>query len=204
MIASVRGKLIFKGKNEAVLEAGGVGYHLFISKTASEMLQAAGTEYSVVTHLDVKENSLQLYGFSDNREREIFRMLISVSGIGPKIAHSFLSANTFEEIIRVINSGGRGFASKVPGLGQKKLELISMSLKDKIFKLSGETGDLAGSGAGPGDSDSSRLEALNALMNLGYQRPEAERLIREVLKTSGDGSLTTEDLLRKSLELISK
>ncbi|MBK6504218.1 MAG: Holliday junction branch migration protein RuvA [Ignavibacteria bacterium] len=204
MIASIRGKLIFKGKNDAVLEAAGVGYHVFLSRTAAELLANIGEEYHLLTYLDVKENSLQLFGFSDSREKEIYRLLISVSGIGPKIAHSFLANFTFEEIIGAISSGGRGFPVKIPGLGQKKLELISMSLKDKIFKI-GYDGDLTTPlQAGVFETDTSRLEALSALMNLGYQRTEAEKIIREVLKSSESAKISTEELIRKSLEFISK
>jgi Holliday junction DNA helicase RuvA len=204
MIASIRGKLIFKGKNEAVLEAAGVGYHVFLSRTATELLANIGEEYHLMTYLDVKENSLQLFGFSDLREKEIYRLLISVSGIGPKIAHAFLANLTFEEIIGAISSGGRGFPIKIPGLGQKKLELISMSLKDKIFKI-GFEGDAASSlHTSAIETDTSRLEALSALMNLGYQRSDAEKIIREVLKSSESTKISTEELIRKSLEFISK
>jgi Holliday junction DNA helicase RuvA len=204
MIASLRGKLAYKGKNDAVIEAAGVGYHIFLSGSASKLLANIGEEYYVLTHLDVKENSLQLYGFSDLREREIFRMLMSVSGIGPKLAHAFIANLSFEEIIGVISSGAKGFPIKIPGLGQKKLELISMSLKDKIFKIGHDDehpGVLKGTAY---ESESSRLEALNALINLGYQRSDAEKIIREVLKSSESTNITTEELIRKSLEFISK
>ncbi len=204
MIASIRGKLISKGKNEAVIEASGVGYHVYLSRTAAELLLNIGEEYQVLTYLDVKENSLQLYGFSDLREKEIYRLLISVSGIGPKIAHSFLANLTFEEIIGAINSSGRGFPVKIPGLGQKKLELISMTLKDKIFKIGFDSKNASGIQTGVVDSDTSRFEALSALLNLGYQRSEAEKIIREVLKSEENTKVSTEELIRKSLEFISK
>jgi len=187
-----------------VIEASGVGYHVFLSRTASELLSNIGEEYQVLTYLDVKENSLQLYGFSDLREKEIYRLLISVSGIGPKIAHSFLANLTFEEIIGTINSGGRGFPVKIPGLGLKKLELISMTLKDKIFKIGFDSENASGIQAGVVDSDTSRFEALSALLNLGYQRSEAEKIIREVLKSEENTKISTEELIRKSLEFISK
>lgn len=204
MIASLRGKLIHKGKNEAVIEAAGVGYHVYLSGSASQALEKTGEEYQVFTYLDVKENSLQLYGFSDLREREIFRLLISVSGIGPKIAHSFVAGLSFEEIIGVINTGGKGIPVRIPGIGQKKLELISMSLKDKIMKIGADQDRLGGAALASTEIDSSRLEALNALMNLGYQRSDAEKIIREVLKLSDTPKISTEELIRRSLEFISK
>ena len=204
MIASIRGTLTHKQKSEAVIEAGGVGYHVYLSLTASQLLTETGKEYSILTYLDVKENSMQLFGFTDMREREIFRLLISVSGIGPKLAHAFLSSLSFDEIVGAIAGGGKGFPVRVPGLGQKKLELISMSLKDKIFRIgldeiTGETPK-----GFPAEADMTRLEALNALINLGYQRTDAEKIIREALKSAGGGSISTEELIRKSLEFISK
>lgn len=204
MISSLRGKLLQKGRNEIVIEAGGVGYQVFISSSASASLPGVGDDCMLLTHLDVKENSLQLYGFSDSREREIFRMLISVSGIGPKLAHSFVANLRFEEIVSAINSGGKGFPVRIPGIGQKKLELISMSLRDKIFKLGIDSGYSDALKGGVTEPDLSRLEALNALINLGYQRSDAEKIIREVLKETGTPSVSTEELIRRSLEYISK
>lgn len=204
MIASIRGTLTHKQKSEAVIEAGGVGYHVYLSLTASQLLTETGKEYSILTYLDVKENSMQLFGFTDMREREIFRLLISVSGIGPKLAHAFLSSLSFDEIVGAIAGGGKGFPVRVPGLGQKKLELISMSLKDKIFRI-GLDDDTGETPKGfPAEADMTRLEALNALINLGYQRTDAEKIIREALKSAGGGSISTEELIRKSLEFISK
>lgn len=204
MIASIRGRLTHKQKNEAVIEAGGVGYHVFLSLSASRLLSETGKEYGILTYLNIKENSMQLFGFTDMREREIFRLLISVSGIGPKLAHAFLSSLSFEEIVGAIAGGGKGFPVRVPGLGQKKLELISMSLKDKIFRigLDSETGETPGGIAA--EADLTRLEALNALINLGYQRSDAEKIIREALKSAGTVNVSTEELIRKSLEFISK
>jgi Holliday junction DNA helicase RuvA len=200
MIASLKGKLISKRNNEAVLDVNGVGYHLYISKKLLENLRDHGAEYSVVTYLDVKENSLTLYGFLDEKEREMFKMLISVNGIGAKMAHNILSAAAFEDIISLISGGARGM--KIPGLGSKKLELISMTLKDKIFKLSAgidEEGEAAPRLSG---KEQARLDALNALMNLGYMRNEAERIIREVLKSNEGAELSTEEIIKKSLGFI--
>ncbi len=202
MISSLRGKLIFKKGNEIILDVNGVGYQVLVSKRVSEKVSEIGIEYSIITYLDVKENSLQLFGFIDEREREIYKMLLSVSGIGPKIAHSILSYLSFEEIISIISNKDFQAAIKIPGIGSKKLELISMSLKDRIYKIDKDTDSRF---VAPTESgEFARVEALNALMNLGYQRSEAERIIREVLKQTSDAKLSTEDLIRKSLDYISK
>ncbi len=203
MISFLRGKLIHKSPGEIILDVNGVGYHIFISKKVSEKLTELNSEYSVITFLDVKENSLNLYGFIDEKEKEIYKMLLSVSGIGPKIAHTILTHLTFEEIIGIISDKSGPMQIKIPGIGAKKIELISMSLKDKIYKIdkeqeSGQTSISRNSG------EHTRFESLNALINLGYQRNEAERIIREVLKQNESEKLTTEEIIRKSLEYISK
>ncbi len=202
MISLLRGKLIYKNRNEIILDVNGVGYHVLISKRVSEKLTELNTEYTVITYLDVKENSLQLFGFIDEKEREIYKLLLSVSGIGPKIAHTILVHLSFEEIISIISNASFSASFKIPGIGQKKLELISMTLKDKIYKIDKGLGaDLA---VPEKSNESARHEAMNALMNLGYQRTEAEKIIREVLKLNDGNQLTTEEVIRKSLEYISK
>ncbi|MBV6479448.1 MAG: Holliday junction ATP-dependent DNA helicase RuvA [Ignavibacteria bacterium] len=205
MISSLRGKLIHKFRNEIILDVNGVGYHIFISKSLSEKVTDLNSEYFMLTYLDVKENSLMLYGFSDEKEREVFKLLISISGIGAKMSHSILSNLTFGELINVITNT-KGFSTvKIPGIGSKKLELISMSLKDKIYRIDADAEIKARSGAMGEGSEFMRFEAMNALMNLGYQRNDAEKIIREVLKQSERGMLlNTEEIIRKALEYISK
>ena len=202
MISLLRGKLIHKNKNQVILDVNGVGYHVFISKKTSEKLTEINSEYTVITYLDVKENSLQLFGFIDEKEKEIYKLLISVSGIGTKIAHGILTHLSFEEIISLISNSPSSAHIKIPGIGSKKLELISLTLRDKIYKIDKDIDqyeDMAVSSA-----DSTRYEAMNALMNLGYLRGEAEKIIREVLKQNESIKLTTEEIIRKSLEYISK
>jgi holliday junction DNA helicase RuvA len=206
MIASLRGKLIHKNNTEVILDVNGIGYSLLLSKRSSEMLTEMNSEYSLITHLDVKENSLQLYGFFDEKEKEIFKLLLTVSGIGPKMAHTILSHTTFEEIINIINNSSSASIIKIPGIGSKKMELISMTLKDKIFRIDRDMSDKFKEAAGSGTSETARLEALTALMNLGYVRSEAEKIIREVLKslqTDEQRSITTEEIIRRSLNYIS-
>lgn len=204
MISSLRGKLIYNNNNEIILDVNGVGYQIFISKSVREKLTELNSEYSVITHLDVKENSLQLFGFISEKEKEVFKLLISVSGIGPKLAHTILTHLSFEEIIGIISDSSVMSGIKIPGIGVKKLELISMTLKDKIYKIGTEADFRSSDVSSVQSGEFTRLDALNALMNLGYLRNEAEKLIREVLKQNGDKKLSTEEIIRKSLEFISK
>ncbi|MDQ3022672.1 MAG: Holliday junction branch migration protein RuvA [Bacteroidota bacterium] len=204
MISSLRGNLIYKKNNEIILDVNGAGYQIFVSKKVLEKLTEINAEYSVITHLDVKENSLQLYGFIDQKEKEIFKLLLSVSGIGPKIAHSILTHLSFEEVISIISNKSFASQMKIPGIGIKKLELISMTLKDKIYKIDKDIDFSRIEYSSIQSSEYIRYESLNALMNLGYQRNEAERIIREVIKQEEFSKLTTEEIIRKSLEYISK
>ncbi|MBS1517397.1 MAG: Holliday junction branch migration protein RuvA [Bacteroidetes bacterium] len=203
MISSLRGKLIFKKNHEVILESYGVGYQIFVSKKLSESLSSINDEYFIFTHLDVKENSMQLYGFCDEKEKEIFKMLLSVSGIGPKIAHTIVANLTFDEILSFISDKSYSSRIRIPGIGAKKLELISMSLKDKVFKIDKDTGKGAFDVPDEISGDNIRYEALNALINLGYPRSDAEKLIREALKKDNTKINSTEELIRKALDVIS-
>jgi holliday junction DNA helicase RuvA len=205
MISYLKGILKHRFRNEIVLDVNGVGYSVFVSKRVLEHIPAPEEEYSLITYLDVKENALNLYGFYDEKEKEIFKLLISVSGISAKTANTILYYATFEEIIGLINNRTSFSAVKIPGIGPKKIEMISLALRDKIFKISDDA---------PPDSmkrienltsnEQSRFDALNALLNLGYQRNDAEKIIREVLKENSNVTLTTEDIIKKSLNYISK
>lgn len=201
MIGLLRGKILSRKNNELIFDVNGVGYHVFVSKSVFENCTSLEQEYIIYTFLDVKENSLQLYGFSDEKEKEIFKLLISVNGIGTKLAHTVLSNAGFEDIVNLITGNNR-FAFKIPGLGSKKLELVTMTLRDKIFKLEHlEAAPLQETNIGE-SKENSRFEALSALLNLGYNRNDAEKIIREVLKETNNVNLNTEELIRKSLEYI--
>ena len=206
MITSLKGILIFKGNNFIALDVHGVGFEIFVSRKVIDNLPSLNNELSVLTYLDVRENSLMLYGFFDDREREIFKLLVTVNGISSKSAHTILSYAGFEDIVGLITNPNALSGMKIPGIGAKKIELISVALKDKIFKLSesyiGIDRGLTGEGKSFG-KEQSRLDALNALINLGYIRSDAERIIREVLKSNAEKELTTEELIKKSLEYIS-
>ena len=205
MIASLKGKLVFIGNNQIILEVNGVGYNVFVSKKIMENLPELNQDFFLMTLLDVKENSMSLFGFINEREREIFKLLTTVSGISSRSAHIILSHASFEEIISLITNRNALSGLKIPGIGPRKIELISIALRDKIFKLSGDISDsrfYSGFDKDEFAKEQSRLDALNALMNLGYPRNEAEKIIREVLKNSPNQELTTADLIKKSLEFI--
>jgi Holliday junction DNA helicase RuvA len=205
MISYLRGTLKHRFRNEILLDVNGVGYSVYVSKRVLESLPELNNEYSLITYLDVKENALNLYGFFDEKEKEIFKLLISVSGISAKTANTILYYATFEEIIGLINNRTSFSAVKIPGIGPKKIEMISLALRDKIFKISDDNiPDSSMKMENLTSNEQSRFDALNALLNLGYQRNDAEKIIREVLKENANVTLTTEDIIKKSLNYISK
>jgi Holliday junction DNA helicase RuvA len=204
MISYLNGILKHRHRNEIVLDVNGVGYSVFVSKKVLENVPELNKEYSLITYLDVKENALNLYGFYDEKEKEIFKMLISVSGISAKTANTILYYATFEEIIGLISNKTSFSAIKIPGIGAKKIDMISLALKDKIFKISDDSlPDLNTRIENLTGNEQARFDALNALLNLGYQRSDAEKIIREVLKENQNVTLTTEDIIKKSLNYIS-
>ncbi len=198
MISSLRGKLITVREREILLDVNGVGYQIFVSKCLAGHLTTNDREYNIITHLDVKENSLILYGFADEKERELFKMLITVSGVGPKLAHTILTHSTFEEVMGLLTGSNRNM--KIPGIGAKKLDLITMTLKDKIFKIAAES---SGEISQTGPMDKNVMDAVNALVSLGYSRNEADKIIKEVTKSGETAELSTEEIIRKSLQFTS-
>ncbi len=206
MIDTLKGILRQLKKNKIILEVNSIGFGIFVSKKVIDNLCPIGEEFQIITHLDVNEDSLTLYGFFDEKEKEIFKLLNTVSGISSKTAHNILSYAGFAEIIGLITDKQNIRNIKIPGIGSKKIDLISIALRDKILKLSidSETEEeLKSKSIDITSREQSRLEAATALMNLGYQRSEAEKLIREVLKLNETIELTTEEIIKKSLELIS-
>jgi len=206
MIDILRGILKQQRKNKIIIDVNGIGFSVSVSKKVIDNICPLNQEIEIITYLDVKEDSLSLYGFSDEKEKEIFRLLISVSGISCKTAHNILSYAGFAEIIGLITNKQNLRMIKIPGIGAKKLDLISVALRDKILKISLDTEtekELKADSADITLKEQARLEAANALMTLGYVRADAEKLIREVIKNYEGPDLTTEELIKKSLELIS-
>jgi Holliday junction DNA helicase RuvA len=204
MIHSLKGILTSYERNKINIDLNGLCFEIFASKKVIENLPQTGNEVFVYIYLDVKENSLTLYGFYDEKEKEIFKLLNTVNGISSKTAHNILSYASFEEIINLINDTSNIRMMKIPGIGEKKIDLISVSLRDKIFKIPQQEKSPYPEMSREmklNENEKSRYDALNALINLGYQRTEAEKIIREVLKQSQGQILTTEDIIKKSLTL---
>jgi Holliday junction DNA helicase RuvA len=172
MIAAVRGEVLVRRPDHVVIDAHGVGYRLTVSSETLKAVPAAGSETFLHAELIAREDSLALYGFATEDERELFRMLISVSGVGPKVAMAALSGGSSRELLRAIAAGDTKRFQAVPGIGKRTAERIIVELREKVAgALEVESAIVA---AEEGDA---RSLARDGLVNLGYQPLEAEQLL---------------------------
>ncbi len=180
MIASLQGTLREKRPTEIVVEVEGIGYALSIPVSTFEWLGEVGSSVRLLTHLVVREDALQLFGFASSEERETFRLLMSVTGIGPKMAQGILSGIGVSELQTAIGTGDVGALTAVPGVGKKLAERLIVELRDKLGKLAHVDGTTLPSG--PAGGTGNREEAILALLSLGYARPAAERAVVTAIK----------------------
>lgn len=197
MITHLRGTMTFKCPTFVVLEAGGVGYQVFISLHTYSQLPDTPTIF-LLTHQFIKEDSHTLYGFSEDKERTLFRLLISVSGVGPTTAQVLLSSISPDEIRLAILSEQDEIFRKAKGIGPKTAKRIILDLKDKMVKDSGE----AVFSNNP-SYNTIRDEALSALVALGFNRGLVQKAIQQILQDSAPTE-NVEDLIKKALKLLSQ
>ncbi|MDD8018139.1 MAG: Holliday junction branch migration protein RuvA [Bacteroidota bacterium] len=198
MITHLKGTLTKKSPTEIVVDCNGVGYSVNISISTFEKLPDANSNVSILTYHHIREDAQLLFGFSSAQERDIFRLLISVSGIGPRMAQTILSGIQPEELIRTISHGNIGSLTSIPGVGKKTAERMIVELKDKVTKI-----DSAATVTGL-TSSSIRSEALAALISLGYNRDKAEQSIRFVLNEANGADIGIEELIKKALQVTGK
>jgi holliday junction DNA helicase RuvA len=199
MIVQLSGNIVSKSATEIVMDCMGVGYGVMVSVNTSEKMPEPGNKAKLLTMLIPREDAVQLFGFYEDSERDAFKMLISISGVGPKIALGILSSLKVEELKEYILTGNLHALTKLPGIGKKTAERLHLELKDKIKKLI--TGDLS---IFEPSLDLVRQEALAALMTLGYSRPIAEKAIRKVMAENSAADLTAEDFIKLSLKFAMK
>jgi holliday junction DNA helicase RuvA len=173
MIAAVKGEVLVRRPDHVVIDAHGVGYRLAVSSETLKAVPAAGSETFLHAELIAREDSLALYGFATEDERELFRMLISVSGVGPKVAIAALSGGSSRELLRAIAASDTKRFTAVPGIGKRTAERIVVELRDKV------TGALEASASpiAAAEETDARSLARDGLVNLGYQPLEAEELL---------------------------
>jgi holliday junction DNA helicase RuvA len=204
MIAFLSGKLLEKHATSVIVDVQGVGYEVTIPLSTFYEIGEEGSDIALRIYTLVREDALQLYGFKTERERELFMILLSVSGIGARSGISMLSALSADEIILAVRTDNLARLTSVPGVGRKTAERMIIELRDKIAKLApGTASQVPSTSSGSTGSEESVYEdALSALMNLGYQRNAGEKALKQAVKDGTD--LSVQKLLRKSLQLLAK
>lgn len=200
MIAALAGTLITKSPQSVILDVQGVGYEVFTSLQTYYRLPELKQTVRLHTYTHVREDALSLYGFLSSEEKSAFLLLISVSGVGPRLGLALLSGLTVVELASAIRTGDAKRLSSVPGIGQKTAARLILELQSKITSIAPETVD---NGANPAAS-STMDDALSALVNLGYQGAAAKETLKLIERSRPGEELTVEDLLREALRRLSK
>jgi len=199
VIAYLRGRLLEKQPNRIIVDVNGVGYDVFVPLSTFYNLGEPGGDITLRVHTHVREDALSLYGFSTSLEQDLFERLISISGIGPKLALAVLSGLETAELMRAIERGDVARLTAIPGVGKKTSERIVLELKDRLPRT--PVGAPPADGGDPGPS-ATRDDVLSALLNLGYHRPLAEKAVAQALKIAPAGEF--ERTLKQALRELAK
>ena len=200
MIALISGKIVYKGISHVIVDVQGVGYRIFIPLTTFYELPEAGQIITLHVHTNVKQDAINLFGFYTVQERDLFQLMISVSGIGPKMSMNILSGISAQELLRAISGGNVGKLVNIPGVGKKMAERLILELKEKVIKkmMLEET---------PAADDQHKAneiimeDALSALVNLGYKSNVARDALDKALRSSEE-ELGMDQLLKKTLKIL--
>lgn len=191
MISHITGKILLKGDRFTVIDVSGVGYKIYISIETMMNIGETKEEVSLWTHLSVRENALDLYGFSNYAEVELFEMLIGISGVGPKSALGIMGVAPLDTLKTAIASGDTSYLTKVSGIGKKNAEKIVLELRDKLGALENKSG---------GKILSEETDVVDALQSMGYSMAEA----REALKKVPEDTIGTSERIKASLKNLGK
>lgn len=195
MYAYISGMLAEKRPTEAVLDVNGIGYRLHIPTSTFETLPAIGKNARLFTFHHVREDAVQLFGFSSNSERTVFQLMLAVSGIGPKLALAALSSMRPAELRDHVVHGETAVLTNIPGVGRKTAERLIVELRDRFADLEPLEDDAAPSALDAGDRRAARSDAMAALESLGFSRAAAEKSIRKILKDRTE-PMAAEELIR--------
>jgi holliday junction DNA helicase RuvA len=196
MIAHLRGVLLVKSPNRAVVECAGVGYEVAISVATFSALPAEGAETKLHIYTRVAEDALALFGFAEIAEKRMFEKLLTISGIGPKLAITVLSGIDAARLVTAIRSGDHAALVRIPGIGKKTAERVVLELKDKLDDLATAPVENAPSFGSVGE------DALSALVNLGYPRPVAQKAIEAAIQRDASAKASFEALFRAAMAAI--
>ena len=199
MIATLNGKLIIKELNYVVVECGGVGLKCFVTQNTHTTIGNIGDNVFLYTYLSVREDALDLYGFADNSELEVFKLITSVSGVGSKIGLAILSEFTPDKIMLYIASGDAKSLTAASGVGIKLAQRIALELKDKVGSISSGDMTIDVKAVGVATAHSATREAIEALVSLGYTQSEASLAVGRL-----DPSLDTNELIKQALKSLAR
>jgi Holliday junction DNA helicase RuvA len=197
MIAHLRGLLLSKTPNEAIIECAGVGYEVTISVATFTSLPAENAEATLHIHTHVREDQISLFGFSETQEKRLFEKLLTISGIGPKLAITVLSGIASDRLVTAIRSSDHASLTRIPGIGKKTAERVVLELKDKLDDMAVPVSASSGPNHGPAGDD-----ALSALVNLGYPRPVAQKAIETSIAKDPAAAQDFETLFRAAMAAI--
>lgn len=195
MISFVKGELAEISENSIVIDTNGLGIEVFVPASVMQELPGIGEEVKIYTHFRVSEDAMSLYGFNSRQDLSMFEQLIGVSGIGPKGALSILSAMSPDDLRMAILSGDDKLIAQAPGIGPKTAQRVIVDLKDKVSDLDVIGAEIKGKAVG---INSETAEVIEALVNLGYARTEATRVVRSL---AGE-NMNTETLLKEALRAL--
>ena len=201
MIARIKGTLIHKSIGHVVVDAQGIGYRVFIPLSTFYELPDTGQTVALNIHTHVKEDAIHLFGFHKPEDQDIFQMLISVAGIGPKLALNILSGIPAGEFLRAVTQGNLGRLISIPGVGKKTAERILVELKDRILKVELREAR-ADQQPETADDEAIKEDALSALINLGYKSTVARNVIDRIIAVSS-AKLSLDVLLKEALKTLS-
>ena len=200
MIALLSGKIAYKGVSHIVVEVQGIGYRVFIPLTTFYELPEMGETVTLHIHTSVRDDAINLFGFYSRQERELFQLMISVSGIGPKVAMNILSGISSPELLEAISEGNLARLVTIPGIGKKMAERLILELREKVKKK------ISMEAAGAADAkrkinDEMMEDVLSALVNLGYKTNAARDALTKAASDAGD-QLVMDQLLKKTLQIL--
>jgi Holliday junction DNA helicase RuvA len=194
MIGRISGILAHKAPGEITVDVGGVGYQIFIPLSVFYRLPELGEKVSLYIHTHLREDALQLFGFLEPEEKQVFLLLNSVAGIGPKLAVTILSGIPADDLARALKEGDQARLISIPGVGKKLAERMVVELRDKAVAMPAQT-------VGAANGSQTMRDAVSALVNLGYRRADAERSVREITQKQ-EGSLA--EVLKEALRRLSQ
>ena len=196
MIGSLKGRLVVKAPPQLLLEVGGVGYEIEAPMSTFYGLPVVGEDVRLLTHLVVREDAHVLYGFASDAERRLFRNLLKVSGVGPKMALAILSGTSVDGFAACVESNDSATLTRIPGVGRKTAERLIVEMRDRIAATAGDGATIVDAPRGGAEA-----EAFTALVALGYKPAEATKLVKSA---GGDEAASTEDLIRRALQFVAR